>query len=54
MCAIFGEWSGKILSTSTPNEFFLTVNVSFMPPPLREIHRPSKTCTLSRLPSMTR
>ena len=51
--AIFGECSGKIRSTFTPKEFFLTVNVSLIPPPLREIHRPSKTCTRSRLPSMT-
>src|SRR5690606_13999427 len=38
-----GEWSGNVLSTPTPWETFLTVNISLRPPPLFLITTPSNT-----------
>ena len=51
--SIFGECSGKVRSTPTPNEFFRTVNVSRTPEPCRLMQMPSKTWTRCRLPSIT-
>ena len=44
---------GKILSTPTPNDNFLTVIVLLIPTPLIEIITPSKVWTLSLFPSDT-
>jgi hypothetical protein len=41
--SIFGEWSGNVRSTPTPNDCFRTVNVSRTPAPWRLITIPSKT-----------
>src|SRR6266702_1784839 len=54
MRSIFGEWSGNVRSTPTPNDCFRTVNVSRTPAPWRLMTMPSKTCTRDREPSMTR
>src|SRR5262245_55695999 len=51
---MFGECTGKVRSTPTPNEILRTVKVSRMPPPCRRITTPLKICTRSREPSMTR
>ena len=50
---IFGENKGKILSTPSPYEIFLTVKLSFMPFPPRAIQTPSKAWILSLVPSTT-
>src|SRR5680860_415652 len=52
--SILGEWTGKVRSTPTPKECFLTVIVSRAPLPWRLIQIPWKIWTLSRLPSVTR
>ena len=53
MCSIFGECSGNVRSTPTPNESLRTVNVSRTPSPWRLSTTPSKTCVRRRVPSMT-
>ena len=52
--SIFGECSGNVRSTPTPNEFLRTVNVSRAPAPWRLITIPSNTWMRWRVPSMTR
>src|SRR6201999_4370312 len=52
--AMFGECTGKVRSTPTPNEILRTVKVSRMPPFWRRITTPWNTWTRSREPSMTR
>src|SRR5436309_4410275 len=51
--SIFGECTGNVRSTPTPNDCLRTVNVSRTPAPCRLITIPSKTCTLRRWPSIT-
>src|SRR4051812_39118852 len=51
--SIFGEWSGNVRSTPTPNDCLRTVNVSRTPGPCRLMTMPSKTCTRRRWPSIT-
>jgi hypothetical protein len=46
--SIFGEWTGNVRSTPTPNDCLRTVNVSREPEPCRLITIPSKTCTRRR------
>src|SRR5947207_7576924 len=41
---MFGELSGKILSTPTPYEILRTVNVDREPFETRRMHTPSKAC----------
>src|ERR1700689_1594691 len=41
---MFGELSGKILSTPTPYEILRTVNVDRAPFETRRIHTPSNAC----------
>ena len=53
MRSIFGEWTGNVRSTPTPNDCFRTVNVSRTPLPWRLITMPSKTCVRRRVPSTT-
>src|SRR5215210_3222613 len=53
MRSIFGECSGNVRSTPTPNDCFRTVNVSRAPEPCRLITIPSKTWTRRRWPSIT-
>ena len=43
MRSIFGEWSGNVRSTPTPNDCLRTVNVSRTPAPWRLMTVPSKT-----------
>ena len=52
--SIFGECSGNVRSTPTPNEFLRTVNVSRAPAPWRLITMPSNTWIRWRGPSITR
>ena len=52
--SILGECTGKVRSTPTPNDCFLTVKVSREPEPWRLITTPSNTWGRLRLPSMTR
>ena len=54
MRSIFGECSGKVRSTPTPNDCFRTVNVSRTPAPWRLMTMPSNTWTREREPSITR
>src|SRR3954453_16174577 len=51
--SIFGEWSGNVRSTPTPNDCLRTVNVSREPAPCRLITMPSKTWIRRRWPSIT-
>ncbi len=51
--SIFGEWSGNVRSTPTPNDCFRTVNVSRAPEPCRLMTMPSNTWTRRRWPSIT-
>src|SRR5438105_1839433 len=51
--SIFGECSGNVRSTPTPNDCLRTVNVSRTPLPWRLITIPSKTWTRRRWPSIT-
>ena len=51
--SIFGECTGNVRSTPTPNDCLRTVNVSRAPEPWRLITIPSKTCTRRRWPSIT-
>src|SRR5262245_18750136 len=51
--SIFGEWSGNVRSTPTPDESLRTVNVSRTPAPWRLMTIPSKTWTRRRWPSIT-
>ena len=51
--SIFGEWSGNVRSTPTPDESRRTVNVSRAPEPWRLMTIPSKTWTRRRVPSIT-
>src|SRR5512133_2464799 len=53
MRSIFGECTGNVRSTPTPNDCLRTVNVSRTPPPCRLSTIPSKTCTRRRWPSIT-
>ena len=53
MFSIFGEWSGNVRSTPTPNDCLRTVKVSRTPAPWRLITIPSKTWTRRRWPSIT-
>ena len=53
MRSIFGEWTGNVRSTPTPNDCFRTVNVSRTPLPWRLSTMPSKTCVRRRVPSTT-
>src|SRR5690242_372198 len=53
MRSIFGECTGKVRSTPTPNDCLRTVNVSRTPAPWRLSTIPSKTCTRRRWPSIT-
>ena len=50
---MFGEFTGKILSTPTPLEIFLIIKVSLIPDPFMAMIVPSKTCSLSLMPSFT-
>src|SRR3954453_20146324 len=52
--SIFGECSGNVRSTPTPNEFLRTVKVSRAPAPWRLITIPSNTWIRCRAPSITR
>ena len=51
--SIFGEWTGNVRSTPTPNDCLRTVNVSRTPLPWRLMTMPSKTCVRRRVPSTT-
>src|SRR4029079_14976449 len=53
MRSIFGECTGNVRSTPTPNDCLRTVNVSRTPAPWRLSTIPSKTCTRRRWPSIT-
>src|SRR3954447_7676520 len=53
MRSIFGECTGNVRSTPTPNDCLRTVKVSRAPAPCRLSTIPSKTCTRRRVPSMT-
>src|SRR6266545_6056806 len=53
MRSIFGECSGKVRSTPTPNDCFRTVKVSRTPLPWRLMTMPSKTWVRLRFPSTT-
>src|SRR4051795_1632272 len=53
MRSIFGEWTGNVRSTPTPNDCLRTVNVSRTPLPWRLITTPSKTWVRRRVPSTT-
>src|SRR3954471_2844555 len=53
MRSIFGECTGNVRSTPTPNDCLRTVNVSRPPAPWRLSTIPSKTCTRRRWPSIT-
>src|SRR5439155_3508399 len=50
---IFGEWTGNVRSTPTPNDCLRTVKVSRTPAPWRLITIPSNTCRRRRWPSIT-
>lgn len=52
MDSILGDDTGKVLSTPTPSEIFLTVKVEVLPWPWRLITSPLKLWILSLLPSM--
>src|SRR5262245_41082932 len=54
MRSTFGEWSGNVRSTPTPNDCLRTVNVSRTPGPWRLMTVPSKTWIREREPSITR
>src|SRR2546423_146163 len=54
MRSTFGECSGNVRSTPTPNDCLRTVNVSRAPDPWRLMTMPSKTWIRRRWPSMTR
>ena len=54
MRSTFGECSGNVLSTPTPNDCLRTVNVSREPAPWRLMTMPSKTWSRERAPSITR
>ena len=51
--SIFGECTGNVRSTPTPNDCLRTVKVSRTPAPWRLMQMPSKTCTRWREPSIT-
>ena len=53
MRSIFGECTGKVRSTPTPNDCLRTVKVSRTPLPWRLITIPSNTCVRRRWPSTT-
>src|SRR5580765_2833778 len=53
MRSIFGECTGNVRSTPTPNDCLRTVNVSRTPAPWRLSTIPSKTWTRRRWPSIT-
>src|SRR5512141_2700741 len=53
MRSIFGECTGNVRSTPTPNDCLRTVKVSRTPAPWRLSTIPSKTCTRRRWPSIT-
>src|SRR5919206_398580 len=53
MRSIFGECSGNVRSTPTPNDCFRTVKVSRAPRPWRRMTMPSNTWVRRRLPSTT-
>src|SRR2546423_9694839 len=53
MRSTFGECSGNVRSTPTPNDCLRTVNVSRAPWPWRLMTTPSKTWVRRRVPSMT-
>src|SRR4029453_17544646 len=53
MRSIFGECTGNVRSTPTPNDCLRTVNVSRTPAPWRLSTIPSKTCTRRRWPPIT-
>src|SRR5215213_8856697 len=53
MRSIFGECTGNVRSTPTPNDCFRTVKVSRTPDPWRAITTPSNTWVRRRVPSMT-
>jgi hypothetical protein len=52
MDSMLGEATGKVLSTPTPSEIFLTVNVAVLACPWRLITSPLKLWILSLFPSM--
>jgi large subunit ribosomal protein L19 len=53
MRSIFGECTGNVRSTPTPNDCLRTVNVSRTPEPCRRRTIPSNTWVRRRLPSTT-
>src|SRR5688572_7608613 len=53
MRSIFGECTGNVRSTPTPNDCLRTVNVSRTPWPWRLMTTPSKTWVRRRVPSIT-
>ena len=53
MRSIFGECSGNVRSTPTPNDCLRTVNVSRAPAPWRLSTMPSNTWIRARWPSIT-
>src|SRR4029453_16407717 len=53
MRSIFGECTGNVRSTPTPNDCLRTVNVSRTPAPCRLMTTPSKTWMRRRWPSIT-
>ena len=53
MRSIFGECSGNVRSTPTPNDCLRTVKVSRAPLPWRFSTTPSKTWVRRRVPSTT-
>ena len=48
--SIFGEWSGNVRSTPTPNDCLRTVNVSRAPEPCRLMHDPLEHLDAAPLP----
>ena len=53
MRSIFGECTGNVRSTPTPNESLRTVKARCGPPPFSFRTTPSKTCVRRRVPSTT-